>query len=572
MATAAGPSPHPRTWRLAVLATVFGLAALGLVGRLAWIQVVHHERYAQQAVGEHDTTVPVAAHRGAILDRSGYPLAVSVDAFDVYVDRAQWKNQAVALRAADQLAGYVQLTPSEIFAAVGEGDTGEALVAKRVDYESGSKIANVGIPGVYVQPTSYRLHPEGDLASGILGFLGRDLTGLAGVERDYNQVLAGEPSYYRYERDTQGRPIPVAHEQVRPGTPGANVELTIDRVLQNEAEQLLDEAIKANHATGGDAVIMDPHTGAILALVSRPQFKLSQLDLNDPKQMPLYRLRAITDTYEPGSSFKIVTMAAGLDTGTVTPNTTYNDTGTAMVGGYAIHNWDYSAHGITTMTQVLVQSLNTGTVWVAGKLGPQRFYQYVRAFGFGAPTGAGLSGEAPGYFRQPGDPGWSIDDLATNSFGQGISVTFLQMADAFATIANGGVRVQPHIVRAIVRDGQVQPEPAVTLGRAVKPETATQLTGMMEQEVQHLYYPIVPGYTAAGKSSTANVADATGYSNLRILAYGGFAPARDPRVVVMVKIDNVDNSQAWGGVIAASVWSHLMSYTLHYLGVPEDRP
>ncbi|HEY8490891.1 MAG TPA: penicillin-binding protein 2 [Dehalococcoidia bacterium] len=563
---------EPSKRRILIVGLVLAAATAGLVGRLAYLQIVRHEVYAAAARDEHFGRDVVYARRGAILDRNGHPLATSVSTFDVYVDRRAWQDGQVAARAADQLAAILGRPAAEIYAAAGSGE-GEYLLARNIPYEQGLQIQSAGVRGVRLQPSHLRVYPEGDLATTLLGFLGRDEVGLTGVERDWNDVLMGEPGVILYDRDALGRPIGLSTRRVVPPEPGPDVVLTVDRNIQRMAEERLDRAIRESGATGGDVVVLDPYTGEILAMVSRPAFRFSTLDLNDPNQMDLYRPRAITDVYEPGSIMKLVTMAAGLDTGIITPGTTYEDTGYVSVGGWRIANWDYSVNGVQTMTDVLKKSLNTGSVWVAQALGPERLYHYLSAFGFGQPTGVGLSGEASGWYRQPDDPLWSESDLATNSFGQGMTATPLQVAAAVAAIANGGNLVRPYVVRETVGpDGSRVTRPE-TVHRVISEATARTLRGMMNQVVDGVpgHLAQVEGYSVAGKSGTTSVLAQDGrYGQSTIASFVAFAPADDPVAVVLVKIDQPKG--LYGATVAAPVAADLLRGILTYMKVPPDKP
>jgi cell division protein FtsI/penicillin-binding protein 2 len=339
-------------------------------------------------------------------------------------------------------------------------------------------------------------------------------------------------------------------------------------------EQQLDATIAQYHANGGTIIVMEPKTGAILAMASRPSFKLSQLDLTDEGKMDLYRNRAVTDLYEPGSVMKVVTMATAVDLGLVTPNTTYEDSGAAYVGGATILNWDFSANGTTTMTQVLQKSLNTGAVWVSQQIGPEKFYEYIKRFGFGQPTGIELGGEAAGAVRTSEDPEWYPVDLATNAFGQGISVTPLQMITAVAAIANGGVLMQPYIVQEVKgpdKDEVTQPKP---VRQAISESTARTLVGMMNDVVEGVpsHGARIAGYHVAGKTGTAYISVPGGYAPDRVIAsFVGFAPANDPRIAMLVKIDEPQESQL-GGTVAAPVFAQTAPQILTYLGVRPDAP
>jgi cell division protein FtsI/penicillin-binding protein 2 len=566
-------------WRLTIVALVLGISTAGIIGRLAYLQVLRHDRYITEAVNVHAGGRVIPAHRGAILDRLGNPLAMSVDTFNVLVDRKVWSQGVDGQRAAERLGKLLDRPPGELYNAIGSGDRGAAAIALNVPYEQGRAIVREAIPGVIVEPSSRRIYPEGAIAAPVVGFTGREGAGLTGLELDLNDRLAGRAGRLRYERDSLGDPIAFGYRQESAPEAGADVVLTLDRTIQRMAERELEEAIRKTKATGGTVIVQEPATGAILAMVNRPSFDLARLDLSQVVEMDLYRNRAVTDLYEPGSVFKLVTMAAAIDAGKVTPNTTYMDTGQAEVGGRVFANWDYSANGPTTMTKVLVRSLNTGTVWLADKvLGTEIFYNYVRRFGFGEATGSGFSGEGKGSYRLPTQADWYRSDLASNSFGQGINVTPLQMANMVSALANGGTLMRPYMVREVRGpEGVTRTEPEA-IRRAVSAATAETLRQMMREVVDANDLARVPGYSAGGKSGTAFVpqsaAETSGdayHEQVSIPSYAGFAPYNDPRVAILVKLDNLGGTD-YGGVLTAPVFAKLAHDILTYLRVPPDRP
>ena len=562
------------SWRLLLLGALFSMSGLVLVGRLAQLQIVSHGHYAVEAEDEHMGVEKVLPPRGAILDRNGYPLALTLDTYDIHIDRKVWQDSTLAADGAQALAPVLGKRPDEILAALGPDSTGDFLVAGGISYDAGQKIIGLGVPGVKATATIQRYHPEGDLASALQGFVGRDEVGLAGLEADLQDELGGTPGTIYFERDSMGNPIPFGYRQVVKPQPASDVRLTIDRYIQRESELALDAAIEKNEAIGGTIIVMDPKTGAIMAMASRPSFKLSQLNLADDSAADLYRNRAVTDLYEPGSVMKVVTMATAVDLGLVTPNTTYEDTGVAYVAGATIRNWDFSTNGTTTMTQLLQKSLNTGAVWVVQKIGPESFYQYIRRFGFGLPTNVGLGGEASGMVRDSESPDWSGSDLATNSFGQGISVTPLQMITAVAAIANGGELMRPYVVQDVIGpNGTQTTQPEVTR-RVISESTARTLQGMMNDVVEGVptHGARVPGYHVAGKTGTSYISVAGGYALDRVItSFVGFAPVSDPRMIVLIKIDEPQAAQL-GGTVAAPVFAELAPKILAYLGIQPDAP
>ena len=555
------------TWRLFLLMVALAIGAGGIVVRLIQVQVLDHEYYTAQAKDEHLHQTVVHAPRGAILDRNGYPLATTVTSFDVYIDPRTWKTDRLALQGAAQVAPLLHRDVAELITAVRGQDQGDYLAGRQVSADVGLRLMQQASRGVKAVESSSRYYPEGDLASAILGFIGRDQTGLAGVEADFDRELGGVPGLVYFESDGLGNPIPFGSKVGDQPQPGGDVHLTIDRYIQQLVERELDRQVQAHGAAGGTIVVMDPKTGEVLAMASRPSFQLSKLNLADAGQADLYRNRAVTDLYEPGSVMKTITMASAIDLGLVNPNSTYFDSGQADIeGGAVINNWDFSAHGTTTMTQVLQYSLNTGAVWVSGLLGPQRFYDAMKRFGFGEPSNSGLAGEPAGLVRTNQDDAWYPIDLATNSFGQGISVTPVQMLSAISALVNGGQLMRPYVVKEVTGpEGHRVYEPVV-VRRAVSEETSRTLVQMMQAVVgQPGHLAQVPGYRVGGKTGTTTFPD----RSETLASFVGFAPVDDPKFVMLARID-APKDNSLGGVVAAPIFHNLAPKILAYLGVPPD--
>jgi cell division protein FtsI/penicillin-binding protein 2 len=568
-----GKKPGSVTWRLWTVVGAMGFGTLIITGRLAQLQLVDHRQYAEEARLTHMSEQTLLDRRGALLDRNGYPLAASEDTYDVMVEQRAWKNAAVAAEAAAALSNATKVAADEMLSAVEGSEVFEVRVARGLNYDRAEAVRALGLTGVRLVTSSHRVYPEGNFAAQLLGFVGSDNVGLTGLEADLNSILGGSAGTIRFERDGLGNQLPLGERLEVPPQPGANVVLTIDRYIQRLAEQELDKAIKDHKASGGTILVIEPSSGEILAMASRPTFDVTRLDLSDESKIALYRNRAITDQYEPGSVFKLITTAAGLDTGTVTPDTWWFDSGSFSVDGWTIQNWDLNAYGSQTVQQMLSRSLNTGAAWVAQQVGPTQFYDYVNRFGFGNPTDIGLSGESPGRVRTPDtDPeGWRTVDMATNSFGQGISVTPLQIGMAVATIANNGLLVKPHIIKEIVSPAgttRFEPEP---IRQVISPDSSQTLRNMMGVVVDGIpkAYLDVQGYRVGGKTGTANIAtDTGGYKpDAYISSFVGIAPIESPRLAVLVKIDE-PKDVPWGTVVAAPAFGRLVQESLAYLKVP----
>jgi cell division protein FtsI/penicillin-binding protein 2 len=558
--------------RMLTLAAVFAIAGTALVLRVAYVQLINEAHYKAEAQNEHFGQQVVRGERGAILDRNGYPLATTVDAYDVYINRPDWRDDTAAAKAAAVIAPVIGRQPQDLINDVRKTTSGLYLAYSGLAFEKGAALQGADAPGLRLVQTTARSYPEGDLASNLLGFVGRDHTGLAGIEADYDQELGGQPGTIYFERDSIGNRLALGSERVgQKPEPGGNVRLTVDRYIQRVVEDELDTQLAKSGALGGTIIVMQPRTGAVLAIASRPGFRLSQLNLNNPNEA-LFRERAVTDVYEPGSVFKLITTSAAVDLGLVTPESTYNDTGYAQIGTSTIRNWDYSINGTTTVTQILQRSLNTGAVWMSGLIGPDKFYDYVRRFGFGAATHIGLGGEPDGLVRTNGDPNWSQVDLATNSFGQGIAATPIQVIAAVASIVNGGKLMRPYIVEEMDTPHGPRTFQPVAVRQVVRTETAATVADMMNQVVEGVPYEAarISGYHVGGKTGTttgATLADGTVHDG-NVASFVGFAPMRDPQMIMLVKLDF--KGDVLGGQAAAPVFHDIAPAILTYLGVRPD--
>ena len=563
------------TWRLAFLAGFLILGAMALVGRVVYIQVVQHDYYKDEAANEHMQKREVRSSRGAILDRQGFPLVISRDTFDVWVDRRAWRDDLTAPgRIATAIAPLAAQPQDRLLSTLLDNSKGPiTLIASGLEFEVGQDVDRLNLPGIVLAPATKRAYPEGDIGSAFLGFLGREHTGLAGLESTLDETLSGRPGFLFFEQDGGGQPIAFGRNRIIPGTPGANVRLTIDRYLQRLIEVELDFQVKAHQASGGSIIIMDPKTGALLAMASRPTFRLSELSLEAP-DLALLRERALTDLYEPGSVIKTITMAAAIDQALVTPNSTYFDSGLVTKGGYEFKNWDFSAHGTQTMTQLLQKSLNTGAIWLSDRLGATKLYDYLYRFGFGESTHSGLPGEADGLVRTNKAEEWFPSDLATNSYGQGMAATPLQVITAISAVINGGKLMRPYIVAEIDGpEGRRAFEPVVAR-QAISPETSATMVTMMNAVVDGVPFhgAAVKGYNVGGKTGTTLVSIPTGYDlNSTIATFVGFAPVQDPAFIMLVKIDQPKDDPL-GGIVAAPVFGRLAPKILTYLNITPNAP
>ncbi|WBL35431.1 penicillin-binding protein 2 [Tepidiforma flava] len=567
--------PSRRVWLPALFLGLFGAV---LAARLVQLQVLQHEAYAAQARSELLGSSTIYARRGAILDRNGGVLATSVDTWDVYLNTRAWRTPETRAAVLEKVSAITRIPRPAIEARLAASGAVETRIAIDLDFELGRQLIEADLPGVVLLPNTARVHPEGDLAAAVLGFTGLDNTGLAGIEAFYNDILQGKAGKAVYERDTLGDPIPYGQYVATEPVPGDDLVLTIDRYLQRLAEEMLAAAVKEHRASGGSIIVMDPANGEILANATLPSVRFSTLEQDlesaSEEKSPFKNI-AVTDTYEPGSVMKVVTAAAAIDAGVVTPDTTYVDNGVVDVEGVLLKNWDDGVYGTQTMTGVLQHSINSGAVFMQQKLGTRLFQSYLDAFGFGKPTGIDLPGEASGFFRRPEDPGYSPVDVATQSFGQSISVTPVQMMQAIAACINGGNLITPHVVKARIRpDGsRIEVQPAV-VRRVISQAASDAVRRMMGEVVTQ--DPDGWGrnparYTAGGKSGTANIPVWGTYTDdQQIVSFMGFAPLENPRILVLVRLDQNRNLLT-GTQAAGPIFARYVDEALRYLGVPPEK-
>ncbi len=505
-------------------------------------------------------TLNLAAARGNIYDRHGEALAVNTLEYRIGVspslvsDARRTATQLSSILGVDELDLYDKLTSDDLW----------VLVAPNVSADLAQKVRQLDLPEVRMDPVPRRSYPQGPVAGQILGFVGGDLRGYYGVEGHYNDQLAGKVT----DRSESTIPfdVPIVDwQQDR----GRDIVLTIDRDVQYIAESELLDDINTYDATGGSIIVMNPRNGDLLAMANYPSYNPN--DYASITDESLYADAAIADQYEPGSIFKVLTMAAALEMGTITPDWGYNDTGEIDVGGVPIYNWDRAAHGYTTATQALVESLNVGMATISTKMGPTDFYTMMDKFGIGRPTGIDLEGEQAGTMYTPGDENWSESQLGTNAFGQGVAVTPLQMVTAVGAIANGGLMMQPRVIHQVIDGDQVIDARPANLGRPISAETAREVTQMMVSVVSDGLdgKASVPGYSIAGKTGTAQIPTPIGYENgTSIASFIGFFPADDPQVIVLVKLDRP--ADYWGSQTAAPAFQKLAERLVLALEIPTD--
>jgi cell division protein FtsI (penicillin-binding protein 3) len=537
-----------------------------LAGRLVQLQGLESTAYASEAERQRRRTVELRADRGLILDRDGVPLAMNVELRHVVADPTLVDDPAGTARALAPLLRQDQRTLELLLRKTGR----YVVLARDVEVARAKEVLELAqqrkLGGILTEPATRRSYPNRDLGSSVIGFVGRDGTGLGGIEYALDGELTGRAGRMVVERDLEGRSIPTGGREEQAPVAGRTAVLTIDRDVQWMAQRALDAQVRATGAKGGSILVMDPRTGELLALATSPTF-----DPNDVTKAAPGALGnpAVSHVYEPGSVNKVVVAAAALEERLVTPRTAIEITPTIQVADKVFRDDHPVGTRRMSFTGVLAKSSNVGTIRVSQELGRARLYDYLRRFGLGARTGLRFPGESAGLLPRPED--WSGSQAGTIPIGQGVSATALQVANVYATVANGGVRVTPSLLRGTRSpSGAFTPAPAGPRVRAVSERTASELTRMLEavtQEGGTATRAAIPGYRVAGKTGTARKvrADGRGYAGY-ISTFVGFAPADAPRLVVAVALD--EPTPIYGGLVAAPVFREVMSYALGVLRVP----
>jgi cell division protein FtsI/penicillin-binding protein 2 len=494
-----------------------------------------------------------------IVDRNGEPLAIGKPTTTVYANPRQVdRTRELTLAAVKHLG----VEPGPLYAALTDRSRGFVYVARKADPVRAEKLEKLGFAGLGFYPEELRTYPQGPVAAQVLGFAGLDNVGLEGLERSFEKVLAGRPGSQTIVKDPLGRALDVV--ATKPETPGRSVRLTLDHQIQANAEVVLQDVVRRYGARAGTAIVMDPHTGAVLAMAVAPGFNANRFATTRPDRR---RNRAVTDTYEPGSTFKLVTVAAALQERIVSPGTSFRLAPTIRVADRVIRESHTRGTERLSVREIVEFSSNIGTITIAQRLGEGRLASWIDRFGFGDETGVDFPGESPG-FALPLDQ-WSGSTIGTVPIGHGIAVTPIQMARAYAAIANGGVLVRPHLVERV--DGR--PVKGRSRQRVVSREVSRQMLAMLRGVVVEGTgtAAAIPGYTVAGKTGTAAKIDANGrYSHSRYVAsFVGLVPATRPRLVIMVMIDEPHGS-IYGGDVAAPTFREIARFNLQHLEVPPD--
>ena len=544
---------------LGVFVLAFGLTFL----RAAWLQGVRAASFGRLASSQHSEDVVIPAARGTIYDRTGLQLAIGEQAQTVYADPRQVTDPKTE---STTIAQALKLDPNQVYQELTDRTHGFVYVKRKADPAQAAKLEKRGLPGLGFYAEERRFYPQFSLASQLIGYAGVDNHGLAGLELSLDKQLAGRPGRERIVKDASGQAIDTVVSQ--PERDGSDVYTTLDHTIQANAQTVLRDTVAKWHAKSATAIVLDPATGAVRAMATAPGF-----DANSYPQVwrVLQRNRAVTDTYEPGSTFKLVTVAGALSERLVSPSTTFTLPYYIHVADRTIHDAEPRGTETMSVSQILSRSSNVGAITLAEKLSQHRLVQWISRFGFGHLTGIDFPGESPGIVL-PEDK-WSGSSIGNIPIGQGIAVTPIQMASAYAAIANRGVWVRPHLVERIGASASTRP----ARRRIVSPWVASELMAMLKNVVAEGTGTLaaVPGYQVAGKTGTAAKPDPQGgYSDTRYVAsFVGVVPASRPRLVILVSVDE-PRGAIWGGVVAAPAFAEIAKFDLQYLdgGVPPDAP
>jgi cell division protein FtsI (penicillin-binding protein 3) len=547
--------------RIRLLLAALTLAFAGLLLRATWLQGVRAESLSRLGQTQHRETVALPAGRGTIYDRAGVELGLGERATTVYANPKQIANPRAAAVAVERTLG---LDADRVYPLLADRTHGFVYVERQADPAQAASLQRLKLSGFGFYPEEKRSYPQRSVAAQVLGYVGIDGDGLSGLELGFDRELAGRAGKETIVKDPSGRVIDV--QQERPETPGRDVFLTLDHSIQANAEEVLRQTVRKWHAKSASAIVLDPRTGAVLAMAVQPGFDANRFP-SAPRD--LQRNRTVTDTYEPGSTFKLITVGAALSERLVSPSTRFTLPYSLNVADRVIHDAEERGTVNYSVAQILAHSSNIGAIELAEMLGRARLSKWISKFGFGRVTGIDFPGESPGIVLPPEK--WSGSTIGNVPIGQGIAVTPVQMAAAYAAVANGGIWSRPHLVDHVAGGGR----PSLYRRRLVSPRIANELMLMLKDVVAEGtgQYAAMPGYQVAGKTGTAQKPDSHGgYATGRYVAsFVGIVPASRPRFVVLVTVDEPQGA-IWGGVVAAPAFQQIARFDLQYLEVPPDAP
>jgi cell division protein FtsI/penicillin-binding protein 2 len=546
--------------RIRLLLVAFALVFAAALARASWLQVVHASTLGKAAQKMHEETTTVPAGRGSILDRSGVDLAIGVETTTLYADPHIVTQPRAVAQAAGKLLG---IDPNQLYPALLQKTTHFLYIERFAPNAAANAFLAKHFAGVNSYPEEKRAYPQDTVASQVIGFAGTDDQGLGGLELQYNSKLSGKDGHETIVRTPSGDAIDTISDT--PARPGSDLFTTLDQRIQANAEAVLHETVSQWGAKSATAIVMDPHTGAIYAMAQAPGY-----NANNASKVAygLQRNRNVTDTYEPGSVFKLVTVAGAMSDGLVQPSSTFRLDYSIKVADRTIHDAEPRPTETMSVAQILARSSNVGAITIAEQLGKDELANWITRFGFGKTTGIDFPGESPGQVL-PVDE-WSGSTIGNVPIGQGIAVTPIQVAAAYAAIANGGVWVQPHLVSRIGGKSQTGFAQRRIVTPAVDAALKTMLTGVVDENGATGNEAAITGYSVAGKTGTAQVPGPNGYTTGKYVAsFVGMVPVKDPKLLVLVVV-NEPTKNIFGGVVAAPAFAQIAKFDLQYLGVPPD--
>lgn len=560
----------PDLWRLIAIALVITFGFSVVFAQLVRYQIGMHKELAEIAMRQREQERSMSPVRGSIFDTKGRLLASNLTEWDISVSPPLVSNPD---EVAAELSSILDLPEEDLHGKLTRGVSWLPL-ANNVPQDIGETIWVEHHDGITCEPQQVRVYPEGPLLAHVLGLVTESGDGFIGIEGYYNLILSGVDGREEVEKSPVGDDLPTPPHAQDPPKAGADLVLTIDSNVQFIAMEELHRALETYGAESGTVVIMRPKTGAILAIASEPTYNPNKYDALDSEHLAD---PSVSSMWEPGSIFKIITWSAALDAGVITPDMTIYDDGMVEVGGRVIRNSDRQGHGEVTMVEALIKSLNTVAAYISTTLGKDRFYSYLRRYGFGNLTDIDLASEGPGMVKLPGDPNWFPSELGTNSFGQGIAVTPMQMITAVAAVANRGRLMKPYVVQQIITvDEETGETNTVDVGpkvvrNAISQDAAETMVWMLTKVIEEgATKAQVPGYRVAGKTGTAQIPTAYGYHPTDTIAsFVGFAPADDPQFIVLVKLDRPKQSP-WGSQTAAPTFRAIAERLFVYMQIPPD--
>lgn len=553
--------------RIVMIGTVFGLLFLTVVGRAFFLQILQHEELVKKAEKQHRHRVELTPARGSILDRNGTPLAESIHMDSLYAEPRRIKDVEGTVAVLAPILGV----PKHELTAKLSVNKSFIWIERWLSPDTAARIKSMKLPGIGFAPESKRFYPNLETAAHVIGFTGMDPNGLEGIELKYDTTILGNTGYMVTERDALGRNIAIKSAVIKDSSPGKNIVLTLDKTIQFIAEKELAKAVMESNAKSGMALVMEADTGKVLAMANYPTFNPNAYSRYSLAQL---RNRVVVDSFEPGSTFKIFTIAAALDADLIKATDVYNcENGAYRIADRVIH--DDHPHSRLTVSEIMKYSSNIGAAKIGFKLGEERLSGYLRNFGFGGRTGIDLPGESPGNLKRH----WYGVDLATISFGQGVSLSAIQLVSALSAVANGGTLMKPYLVERILDDSgkEIQKFEPQIVRRVISPETSQIVSKMLETVTNGDgtgTKAAVEGFRVAGKTGTAQKVDSVtrSYSpTKRIGSFVGFVPAEKPKLTIAVIIDEPQGVK-YGGVVAAPAFRGIAQNTLAYLKIQPNQP